>query len=108
MIKDNLRLISYDAVVSFAIHRHIVLPDDFRCIREWIHIFAKLAETAESTELIKTYKTYWHLFKIANSKATIKSVVNDGHGNLIFTLSFKKISNFNFFVNRIGHLTDNR
>lgn len=108
MIKDNLRLISYDAVVCFTIHQHFTLPEDIRCTRDWIHIFAKLAEDAENSELIKTYKAYWHLFKIANNKATIKSLVSDGRGNLQFTLSFKTRSGFNFFVNKVGYLTNDR
>ena len=108
MIQDNLRLISYDATVSFTIHQHFTLPDDIHNVRDWIHIFSFLAQNADSPELIKTYKAYWHLFKIVHSKGRIKSLVSDGKGNLIFTISFKTKSNFNFFTNKIGYLTDNR
>ena len=108
MIKDNLRLISYDAVVSFTIHQHFTLPEDIHNTRDWIHIFSFLAQNATSPELIKTYKAYWHLFKIVNSKAIIKSLESDGKGNLIFTLSFKTKSGFNFFVNKIGYLANDR
>ena len=108
MIQDNLRLISYDAVVSFTVHEHFTLPDDIHNTRDWIHIFSFLAQNAESPELIKTYKAYWHLFKIVNSKARIKSLVSDGKGNLIFTLSFKTKTGFNFFTNKVGYLTNNR
>lgn len=108
MIKDNLRLISYDAVVCFTVHERFTLPDDIHNTRDWIHIFAFLAQNATNAELIKTYKAYWHLFKIANNKATIKSLVSDGNGNLIFTLSFKSRSGFNFFVNKVGYLTNDR
>ena len=108
MIKDNLRLISYDAVVCFTVHEHFTLPEDIHNTRDWIHIFAFLAKNAETPELIKTYKAYWHLFKIVNNKAIIKSLVSDGKGNLIFTLSFKTKSGFNFFTNKIGYLTNDR
>ena len=119
MIQDNLRLISYDAVVSFTVHEHFTLPDDIHNTRDWIHIFSFLAQNAESPELIKTYKAYWHLFKIVNSialefvvfvnsKPIIKSLVSDGKGNLIFTLSFKTKTGFNFFTNKVGYLTNNR
>lgn len=110
MLQDNLRLLSYDAVVAFTMHKHFSLPEDIKSFRSWIYIFSDFHEKAVSngdTEDIRLYRNYWQLFKIAKSKSTIKSVVCDGTGTIIFTLSFKSKSSFNFFTNKIDYLTRN-
>lgn len=101
MIRDNLGIQSYDVTVSLRIPKNFTYPKIEKQTSLWVAIFKQLRDSETDPDMIRTYIAYWKLFKIANSKATIKSVTRAENGELVFTFAFKNFSQCHFFIRQI-------
>ena len=106
MIRDNLGIQSYDVTLSLRIPKSFIYPKLEKQTSLWVAIFKELKNNESDPDMIRTYIAYWKLFKIANSKATIKSVTRMENGELIFTSAFKNFSQYHFFVRQINRFIE--
>ena len=108
MIKDNLRIQSLEVSLALRIPENFVYPENADQISSWVALFANLSKETSDVDMLRTYNAYWKLFKIARSKAKIKSVTTLDSGEIVFTFKFRNLTNLSFFVRQVGHFTDNR
>ena len=108
MIQDNLRIHSLDVALALRVPQNFVYPQDEKQIASWVALFAALSKETTDVDMLRTYNAYWKLFKIARSKAKLKSITTLESGELVFTFKFRNLTNYSFFVKQVGHFTDNR
>ena len=108
MIQDNMHIQSLDVVLSLKIPENFVYPEKETQLSGWIALFSDFLKSTDDPDMLRLYNAYWKLFKIARSKAKLKTVQTVGNGEIIFTLAFKNLTNYSFFVKQVGHFTDNR
>ena len=108
MIQDNLRIRSLDVELGIRIPENFVYPTNPDQISSWIVLFSNLSKETSDPDKLRIYNAFWKLFKIARSKAKIKSFSCAEDGEITFVFTFRNLTNYSFFVKQVGHFTDNR